>query len=482
MEPLTINRPIPFGRNRDGTFAAAEMRQKCVAVVGTPGSGKTVVEQSFIAGLVRCPDALVWPIDLSNGGLTNPWLGPWLDGDMATPVLDWCAFTVDEALTMSEMALQIIDYRRTVYRPLMRRHNTDKIPCSHEIPAIYILLDEGKEATGITGNQQLIRNLIRIADKGRAVAVRIIITALRGTSETIPKEMLADIGARLAMNVAEDNELAHILGWKVKYNARDFPYAGCGLWRDSLGGAPQRFRSFDLSKPHSIERIAMACEPWRPRLDEPSASVGLGPEYLARWERAVPLLRAGEPDEPGEPWPASPGRGEPVSPPTWTGPGSPNWARTQSPGPVSPASPPARPSPGVSPAPARSLQAGSDEVAAKIAHARRVLGRRDATAPDRVDTEWARLAAELGDDRAAGGEGWQLDDDGHEPLPDGNADAALAVLRRYGPAGASGTAVHEALAGAGRQVSLSRVYDYLNERAVKVRHGVYVHPDLRSTP
>lgn len=466
VEPLTVNQPIPFGYNRDGTYAAAEMRQKCVAIVGTPGSGKTVVEQCFLAGLVRCPDALVWPIDLSNGGLTNPWLGPWLDGDMASPVLDWCAFDIGEALTMSEMALQIIDYRRTVYRRLMRRYDDDKLPCSHEIPAIYILLDEGKEATGITGNQRLIRNLIRIADKGRAVAVRIIITGLRATSETIPKEMMADIGARLAMNVAEDNELAHILGWKVKYNARDFPYAGCGLWRDSLGGAPQRFRSFDLSKPSSIERIAMACEPWRPALDEPSASVGLGSEYLARWERAVPLLRAGEPDEPGEPWPASPGRGEPVSPPTWTAPGSPNWARTPSPQQVSPA----HPSPGVSPMAGRSLQAGSDEVAAKIAHARRVIGRRDATAPDRVDAEWARLAAELGDDRAAGGEGWT------DAVATDPRTRMLDLLAEAGPAGVSGPKIHATLEAAGMHVALRTVYRWLAEDAVDGGYGSYIHP------
>lgn len=465
MEPLTIGRPIPFGYNRDGTHAAAEMRQKCVAIVGTPGSGKTVVEQCFLAGLVRCPDALVWPIDLSNGGLTNPWLGPWLDGDMATPVLDWCAFTTDEALTMSEMALQVIDYRRTVYRPLMRRHNTDKIPCSHDLPAIYILLDEGKEATGISGNQQLIRNLIRIADKGRAVAVRIIITGLRATSETIPKEMMADIGARLAMNVAEDNELAHILGWKVKYNARDFPYQGCGLWRDSLGGAPQRFRSFDLSKPSSIERIAMACEPWRPALDEPSASVGLGSEYLTRWERAVPLLRAGEPDEP--PLPPSPpvGLASPTEPPTWASPAAPERAR--------PASPPTHLSPGMG----RSIQAGSDEVAAKIAHARRVIGRRDATIPDRVDAEWARLAAELGDDRAAGGEGWADD----EPSPPDPKAIMHGVVDQAGPVGISGPKVHAALAAAGIDVSPRTVYRWLNEAGetspptiVDAGYGAYV--------
>jgi hypothetical protein len=460
MEPLSINGPIPFGRHRDGTYASAAMRQKCVAIVGTPGSGKTVVEQAFVAGLVRCPDALVWPIDLSNGGLTNPWLGPWLDGDMESPVLDWCAFDIDEALLMTEAALQIIDVRRLAYRRLMRARNTDKLPCSHDLPAIYLLLDEGKEATGTTGNQQLIRNLIRIADKGRAVAVRIIITALRGTSETIPKEMMADIGARLAMNVAEDNELAHVLGWKVKYNARDFPYEGCGLWRDANGGAPQRFRSFDLSQPSSIERIASACERWRPALDEPSASVPLGSLYESRWDRALPILQDGGL---ADTWPASP-QASPQASPRGEPPASPA-VRARRPSPASP----------------RVSPAGSVDVAAAIEAARRDINLRQATTPRRVDTEWERLAEHLADDRAAGGEGW-----GADPEPDPKT-LMLGILDRAGTAGMSGPKMHAALAAAGIDVSPRTVYRWLNDATetdppavVDAGYGAYVAAQWRT--
>ncbi len=467
ITPLTINRPIPFGFHRDGAYAAAEMRQKCVAIVGTPGSGKTVVEQCFVAGLARCPDALVWPIDLSSGGLTNPWLNPWLDGDMAIPVLDWCAFTRDEAVTMTRVALEIIDARRLAYRRLMRQHNTDKVPCSPAVPAIYILLDEGKEATGITGNPELIRNLITIADKGRAVAVRIIITGVRGTSETIPKEMMADIGARLAMRVAEDNELAHVLGWKVKFNARDFPYPGCGLWRDDLAGAPQRFRSFDLHRPSSIETIALACETWRPALDEPSAAVPSGHLYASRWDRALPILQGSLHDG----GPAHPGPSEPGSP---VGP----LAHLSRPGPPAAhrSEPPTRPG---SPGPAGRLDlAGLD---AKIAKARRLIHLDKAGAPERVESEWERLAAQLGDDRAAGGEGW-----GGDPAP-GPKTVMIGIVDRAGRDGISGPKVHAALVEASVDVSARTVYRWLNEATqtsppdvVDAGYGAYVTPRWRT--
>ncbi len=461
IEPLTINRPIPFGYHRDGTYAAAEMRQKCVAIVGTPGSGKTVVEQCFVAGLVRCPDALVWPIDLSSGGLTNPWLNPWLDGDMATPVLDWCAFTRDEAVIMTRVALEIIAARRLAYRRHMRRADTDIVPCSPDIPAIYILLDEGKEATGVRGNPELISNLITIADKGRAVAVRIIITGLRATSETIPKEMMADIGARVGMKVAEENELAHLLGWKVKFNARDYPYPGCGLWRDDLAGAPQRFRSFDLSKPSSIERIALACEPWRPVLDEPSAAVPSGHLYETRWDRALPILQ-GSLHDGGPMSPGSGGPGSPVGPAARVSPVPPAahrsepQARAGSPGPAHPTG--------------RLDLAGLD---AKIAKARRMIHLDKAAAPRHVDAEWERLAAQLGDDRAAGGEGWA------DARPDGGRPDARTrvgqIVAEFQPGGISAPKILAALRAEGYDTGRSTVYEWLNADCVDGGYGAW-HP------
>lgn len=443
LEPLTILEPIPFGRHRDGTPAAASMREQCVAIVGTPGSGKTVVEQCFIAGLVRCPDALVWPIDMSNGGLTNPWLNPWLDGDMPRPVLDWPAYTAAEALAMTDAALRIIDARRLAYRRLMRHHNTDKLPVSHDIPAIYLLLDEGKEATGVTGNQKLIRNLIRIADKGRAVAVRIIITGLRGTSEVIPTEMMADIGARICMRIAAPQEMNHVLGWQMKYNPRDYPYPGCGLWRPGLdAGAPDRFRSFDLSKPATIERIAWACEPWRPSLDEPSlAALGphLGELYLSRWERARALLLS---DDLGEP------SGSLVSP-----------AGESPPSPTHLGSPPA----------AGAGSPGLTAMAQAVNRAKRAVNAQRLTGP-RVDQAWAQLADQLDADRAAGGPGW------FDPDPTAGADPRermRELLDTAGPAGTSGPKLQEALAAEGHDVPTATLYRWLNADAVDGGYGAW---------
>ena len=139
LTPLTLNGPIPFGVHRDGTVAAAEMRQRNAAVVGELGSGKTTVEHNLTAGLVRCPDCIVWMIDLGGGGLAMPWLNPWLDGDMRTPVVDWVAAELDEALLMTGMAVEIILHRRRVYRQLMKSRDVDKLPVDSHVPGIYIV-------------------------------------------------------------------------------------------------------------------------------------------------------------------------------------------------------------------------------------------------------------------------------------------------------------------------------------------------------
>src|SRR2546425_8816271 len=155
MIPLSISGPISFGWHRDDTIAAAEMRQRCVLVVGDTGSGKSVVLQNINAGLVRCPDVLVWHIDLGGAGMSLPWLGPWLDGEARRPVVDWVAPDVDEALAMTETALGIIQRRRVAYRRATRRADVDMLPLTPRLPRLYIVPDEGAEARGITPSPKL---------------------------------------------------------------------------------------------------------------------------------------------------------------------------------------------------------------------------------------------------------------------------------------------------------------------------------------
>jgi hypothetical protein len=55
----------------------------------------------------------------------------------------------------------------------------------------------------------------------------------------------------------------------------------------------------------------------------------------------------------------------------------------------------------------------------------------------------------------------------------------LELLDAAGPDGMSGVAAQSALASEGMPVALSTLYDWLAADAVKVRHGVFVHPRCR---
>lgn len=400
---------------------------------------------TLTAGHVRCPDVLVWHIDLGGAGLALPWARPYLRGDIRRPVVDWPAPSLDEALVMTEFALQVIDGRRIAFSDLMADENVDLIPISHDIPAIRIVLDETAEAAGIYADTRLKSNIIRIIQLGRAVAVRIDLSALRAVATVLPTDAQQQIGTRALFSVNDEAEVGRALGWHTGLRLDQIKHKGGGRIRIGSSGPIDAFRTLRTALPRTIAGIAAACEPYRPTLREvedprgPLAHLPLRSAYLSRWDRVVPLLTTGSP----------------VSRPTAV------------------AGSPARGSQAGSPGPGGSLVEtinGIADDAARLVGRAQHLGRVD------FDSEWRRLTGDLESDvlRCVG--------DDAETLPGSNSDAALAVLRRFGAAGASGTAVHEALVGAGRQVSLSRVYDYLNERAVKVRHGVYIHPDLRSPP
>lgn len=455
MNPLTINAPIPFGLHRDGSVAAAELRRKSAVLVGEPDSGKSVGLHCLAAGLFRCPDAIVMGIDLGGAGFIAPWLSPWLDDGATRPVFDAVAPDVDEALFLTQFLLDVIQVRRVIYRDHMRRNNSDVLPLSPDVPGILLLVDESAEAVGLTGHPRLQSNVIRINQLGRFVGVRCILTALRATTDVIPKPAMTSIGARIGMGVADEAELHYLFGWKLKIDAGAYPYPGCGLWRPKNSGPPpEKFRFFNLSEPESLERIAWAVERWRPELDLLTLDAverltpGSAAHWAARWERVLPRLT---------------GDGLALQ-------GSP----AQPPGGAPAASAGSRPGPGLSLANPAQAQGGLDlaRLQAKIDAARRAVAAERQLGS--IEDQFARIAGQLADDRAAGGEGWA---DGRQ-LDDARA-AALHLLDQAGPEGLSGPRVHELLVEQGAAMTSRTVYRWLAADAIDAGYGRYVHPKFR---
>lgn len=290
-ETLSGNGPIPIGRHRDGTVAEVTVREACTMVVSETGGGKSNYLHTLTAGYVRCPDILVWHVDLGGAGLALPWIAPWLDSGLAgQPVVDWVAPTVAEAVTMTEMALQIIMRRRVAYRRLMTQANTDVVPCTHDLPQIRIINDETAEAAGVAASPRLRDNLVRIIQLGRAAGVRVDLSALRATNTVLPTDAERQIRVRAMFGVEDEAEVGHALGWTTRLSLGAATHPGVGWWRPGRAGAIRAFRTPHTAKPATIAAIARQCQDRRPALDPASLAVPLRDAYLSRWDRVVPLL------------------------------------------------------------------------------------------------------------------------------------------------------------------------------------------------
>lgn len=280
---------IPFGELADASIASAPIREESWLIVGKRGSGKTTLLHGLTATIGSCEDALVWHIDLNGGSLTQPWIEPWLRGEVARPPVDWAAPTVDEAIRMMRAAVRMAKHRKVAYRGLKRKHNVSLLPVSRDLPAIEIIIDEGAEALAAAGRGQvaelagLLAEIQRIA---RDAAVNEVISALRGTSDLIPAAMTSQTGVAICMRVEKEKELAAVFEWGSGVDYRDLRRKGAGFVATDQG--IQQFQSWNIL-PAQIEEIAARISRQRPDLDQATARAG-GEDYATRYERMRELF------------------------------------------------------------------------------------------------------------------------------------------------------------------------------------------------
>lgn len=293
LAPLTINGPIPFGYSADGTFAEAEMRQRCAFVTGEVGSGKTNLQECLNAGLVRCPDVFLIQVDLNGGDMPRQWVTPWIEGRSERPAVQWPAVTVDEAVLATQFAVEVALARKTVYAADRRAANTRLLPITADLPLVMVVVDEGAETTGLDADKYLRANLTRVVELGRAMGVRVLFCALRSTSEIVPKQLLVQMGLRIGMAVSEQAEVGRLFDWPAGVDPADIPYVGSGRWRDGSAGPLRPFRSWHADEPQTIDEIAVRCAHLRPDMDERTLAaipVRLREAYETRWSRIVPAI------------------------------------------------------------------------------------------------------------------------------------------------------------------------------------------------
>jgi len=227
---LSFENDFDIGVLRDGGLAVINIRQFSAMLAGAKRTGKTNELLAIITRLLRMPNLLTWVIDFNAGGVALQWLRAWHElGRKGRPPIDWVASDPREAEAMAKAAVRIAKARKSEYQQLMADANTDLLPMTPEIPGIVIITDEGAEVYADPKTKAVsdpMKEVLRIAGSS---GVNQINCFLRATADTTGDPMIkAQSQVRIGMRMADDAEIAYLLGWRSGVTPSDMPEQGYG--------------------------------------------------------------------------------------------------------------------------------------------------------------------------------------------------------------------------------------------------------------
>lgn len=301
--PLSVNQEHALGIFADRSLVMTEVRESSTLIGGRKGGGKTNVMDVFGANLTRCPDAVIWDIDLNGGGMSVPWMVPYVREGLVAPAIDWVASTPIEALMMSEVLLAITKQRKTLYGVDAVDADSRLVPLSADCPEIVVRVDEAAEVLGETSPYSRLRdNLTEVMRLGRAVGVNLVVSTLRPIGDHVPVQVRKNCSTRIATKVEEQTELDYMFGYQRGLKAGQLKTKGeAFFFRGDEGGysTVRKMKVFKLL-PSRIADVCRATAALRPSL--PAVEVALADAalqvygetlhavYSHRWGRLKPWL------------------------------------------------------------------------------------------------------------------------------------------------------------------------------------------------
>lgn len=269
-EPASVNDEFDLMRAPQGHWFKICLRIACMIVGGTTGSGKTTLLNRIIAHLARCIDCLIWVVDFNGGGLGAPWTRLYEEGKVDRPIIDWLADNETEGAVLMACAHGIATSRKTDRESvaLRRAAGSNILPVSPEKPAIVVITDEGgevRQAASILG-QIVCDRISRLAQIGRAEAVRVIMSVLRGTADLLDKALRAVCAIRVCLRMDEEGEADHVLG-RNPGRTHLLHTGSAWLYRTTKDHRPIIGRSVDVP-PAVVEAHSAAVAHLRPDLDQ----------------------------------------------------------------------------------------------------------------------------------------------------------------------------------------------------------------------
>ncbi|HVB44936.1 MAG TPA: FtsK/SpoIIIE domain-containing protein [Streptosporangiaceae bacterium] len=290
-EPLSITGPIPVGLYQDGRVCAVTLREVATLVVGLRGSGKSNLLNVLLAQLARCPDVLIFAIDLKGGRMAAPWIQPWLARRAAGPVIDWLATDREEAERMLRALLRAVEARARSCS------GGEKITPSARQPSILLVCDEVAVILGIgTGgprlsdggvtNATLAGLATRLVMTGRSEAIDLVMATQRGTvTMTGSADLKSQCGLRIGLGVGSEADARLIIpdDARIAADLARLRHPGCGIVQQGWDSRALPVKFFRIEH-EMIGQIAERLGWLRPEPD-PLLAEALGEEYRTRWSR-----------------------------------------------------------------------------------------------------------------------------------------------------------------------------------------------------
>jgi S-DNA-T family DNA segregation ATPase FtsK/SpoIIIE len=289
--PLTISGPLPIGVYEDGEVCTITLREVAGLIVGLRGSGKSNLLNVLLAQLARCPDVLIFAIDLKGGRMAAPWIQPWLTGRAGRPVIDWLATDRDEAELMLRALLRAVEARARSCS------GGEKITPSAREPAILLVCDEVAVILGIgTGGPRLYEGGVtnatlaglatRLVMTGRSEAIDLVMATQRATvTMTGSADLKSQCALRIGLGVSSEADARLIIpdDIKIAANLARLHHPGSGIVQQGRNGRVRPAKFYRIEH-EAIGAIAERFAELRPEPD-PLVSHALGADYLTRWAR-----------------------------------------------------------------------------------------------------------------------------------------------------------------------------------------------------
>lgn len=230
----SINGDFIIGKNDGGGIVSARLDElPHLLIAGTTGSGKSVFENDIICSL-----ACQYPPERLNLLLIDPKSVEFAAYNSLPHLVSDVISDAAKAVDALQWAAAEMDRRYKELERLGRRSN------SGEFPRLVIIIDELADLM-LTGGYNAEKNIVRIAQKGRAAGVHLIIATQRPTVNIITGLIKANIPSRIAFRLPAVVDSRTILDHK---GAEALRGRGDGLALiPSISLAPFRFQAPFLS-------------------------------------------------------------------------------------------------------------------------------------------------------------------------------------------------------------------------------------------